>query len=163
MGDAITKIKYSVAMMANPVKPEEAPKAYANLQLNGTVSLQQLARHIKDHGSVYGRDTVIGVVTAIVDCTKEHIRQGYAVDLGDLGTFKPKIQSKGAKDLESFDADNIVGLKVGYHMSKEFADMRINAEFEKVASRKAQAATLAAQIAGQTSSDWTEPEEESEP
>ena len=161
MGDSITKIKYSVAMMANPVKPEQAPKAYASLQLNGTVSLAQLARHIKEHGSVYGRDTIIGVVTAVVDCTKEYIRQGYAVNLGDLGVFKPKIQSEGAKDLESFTADNIVGLKVGYRMSSEFQDMRINAEFEKVPTRKAVAVTMAAQLAGQTSADWTEPEEES--
>ena len=155
----IQTIKYSVTMLANTMKPEEAPKAYASLQMNGTVTLPQLARHIKDHGSVYGRDTIIGVITAIVDCTKEFLSQGYAVDLGDLGTFKPGIKSEGAKSLDSFTADNIIGMKVNYRLGPEFTDLRAKAEFEKVATRKAQKATLAAQIAGQENANWSEGQE----
>lgn len=170
---SITTIKYSVNMQANPMKPEEPRKAYANLQLNGTVSLSKLARHIKEHGSVYGRDTIIGVLTAIVDCTKEYLAQGYAVDLGDLGVFRPGIKCEGQlpttdKDgnivpaLQAFTSDNITGLNVKYRMSEEFQDLRAKADFEKVPSRKAQAATLAAQMAGQENADWSEQEEEEE-
>ena len=51
--ESVQSIKYSVAMMKNPVHPDEPEKAYANIQLNGTVSLGQLAQHIREHGSPY--------------------------------------------------------------------------------------------------------------
>ncbi len=156
MPKSIQPIKYSTAMRANPMKPEEPTKAYASVQLTGKVSLSQLAQHIHEHGSVYPRDTIIGVLTAIVDCTKEFVQQGFKVDLGDLGSFAPGIKSDGAKSLDSFDADNITDLRVRYTMSSYLKDIRIDAQFEKVASRKAQAAVFAAEIAGQENANWSE-------
>ena len=75
--------------------------------------------------------------------------------------FGPGIKSEGAKDLESFSADNITDLRVRYSMSKYLKDLRINADFEKVASRKAQAAIVAAEAQGSTTADWT-PEQQEE-
>ena len=69
--ESIQSIKYSVAMMQNPAHPEEPQKAYANIQLNGIVSLGQLAQHIREHGSPYTRDVILGVITAIVDLGTE--------------------------------------------------------------------------------------------
>ena len=167
----IQKIKYSVALMANPQKPDEPKKAYAYLQQTGTVSLAKLAQHIKEHGSPYGRDVILGVITAIVDCTKEFLSQGFKVDLGDLGAFTPSIKSEGQGDrtnedgtttpaLKAFSSDNIIGLRVGYRMSEIFDDLRTEAEFQKVASRKAQAATEAAQLNGDESASWGDDSEE---
>ena len=172
---AITKLKYSVTMRGNTMKPEEPKKAYATLQLNGTVKVEELAKHIKDHGSVYGRDVIIGVTYALVDCVKEYLSQGYAVDLGLLGVFKPGIKSNGVADgdrkdnegnpisgLKAFGSDDIVGMHVNYTMSKEFEDLRSEARFQKVATRRAQQAAQQAQLNGQTTADWTPAEEEEE-
>ena len=104
--ESIQSIKYSVCMMKNPVHPDEPEKAYANIQLNGTVSLGQLAQHIREHGSPYTRDVVLGVITAIVDHTREYLVQGYKVDLGDLGSFQPSFKQKGAVDFDSFTTAN---------------------------------------------------------
>ena len=172
---AITKLKYSVTMRGNTMKPEEPKKAYATLQLNGTVKIEEMAKHIKDHGSVYGRDTIIGVTYALVDCVKEFLVQGFTVDLGLLGTFKPGIKSNGVADgdrkdnegnpisgLKAFGSDDIVGMHVNYTMSKEFEDLRSEARFQKVATRRAQQAAQQAQLNGQTTADWTPEEEEEE-
>lgn len=159
---SIQPIKYSTTLRANPQKPEEAKKAYANLQLSGTVNLSQLAEHIREHGSPYGRDVVIGVLTAVVDCTKEYLLQGFKVDLGDLGQFEPGIRSDGAESKEDFSANNIKEVVVNYTLGGIFTDLREKATFEKVATRRAQAATLAAENAGHTTSDWTPEEEEGE-
>ena len=107
---------------------------------------------------MYPRDTIIGVTYALVDCTKELIQQGFKVDLGDLGSFGPGIKSDGAKSVDAFGSDNIKQLRVRYSMSKYLKDIRINADFEKVPSRKAQAAVLAAENAGQDTADWGEGE-----
>ena len=171
MADVIQTIKYSVSMQANPMKPEEGKKAYATLQSNGTVSLAQLARHIKEHGSPYGRDVITGVLIAIVDCTMEYLEQGYKVDLGDLGAFYPGIKrQEGAVDvtnddgtttpaLKAFGSNNIKELKVNYALGAGFEGLTSRAGFKKVAPRKAQDATIEAQTSGQDSASWAAPEE----
>ena len=164
--ESIQSIKYSVAMMQNPAHPEEPQKAYANIQLNGTVSLGQLAQHIREHGSPYTRDVVIGVITAIVDHTREFLKQGYKVDLGDLGSFVPGLSSEGAQAgtdgdgkpktaLQMFTADNIKEVNINYGMTSFFTGLRKEAIFEKVTSRKAQKASLSAQLAGEESATWS--------
>ena len=156
------KIQYSTAMMANPMKPEEARKAYANLQLTGVVTINELAGHITDHNSVFSKGTIVGILTELSVCMRELILQGYKVDLGDIGTFAPGISSEGAESLEKFSAANIKDMDVNFQAGKAFENLRRDAEFEKTATRKAQAATLAAQMAGQTSADWSPEEEEGE-
>ena len=171
--ESVQSIKYSVCMMTNPVHPDEPEKAYANIQLNGTVSLGQLAQHIREHGSPYTRDVVLGVITAVVDHTREYLVQGYKVDLGELGSFAPSLTSEGALPgtdadgnpitaLQAFNSDNIKDVKVNYGMTDAFSDLRKDAVFEKVTSRKAQKASLAAQLAGQESASWAEAEQEGE-
>ncbi len=160
--EAIQKVKYSVTLRKNPARPNEPKKAYANLQLTGIVSLSKLARHIKDHGSPYGRDVVLGVMTAIVDCTREFLTQGYKVDLGELGQFYPSIEQDGAESKEAFTSNNITDLKANYTLGTAFDEMLGDAQFEKTTSRKVQAAALKAEIAGQTNADWSDPEEDVE-
>ena len=46
LNTTMKKIQYSVGLMVNPQKPEDAKKAYAFLQLTGIVNLLELARHI---------------------------------------------------------------------------------------------------------------------
>ena len=153
------KIQYSTGLQANPMKPEEAKKAYANLQLTGVVDINELANHITDHNSVFSKGTIVGVLTELSVCMRELVLQGYKVDLGEIGNFAPGISSEGAESLEAFSAANIKTLGVNFNPGKAFENLRRDAEFEKTATRKAQAATLAAQIAGHTTADWT-PEEE---
>ena len=150
------KIQYSTAMMLNPMKPEEARKAYANLQLTGNVDITELADHITEHNSVFSKGTIVGILTELGVCMRELILQGYKVDLGDIGTFAPSINSEGAKSLDSFSASNIKNLGVNFNPGKAFESLRRDAEFEKTSTRKAQAAALAAEIAGQTNADWGE-------
>ena len=99
------KIQYSVGMMANPQKPDEAKKAYAFLQLTGIVSLIELARHMTEHNTVYSRGTIVGVLTEMSVCMRELILQGYKIDLDGLGTFAPSISSQGAKSKDEFFND----------------------------------------------------------
>ena len=140
------KIQYSTAMMANPMKPEEAKKAYANLQLTGIVNINELAEHITEQSV----------------CMRELILQGYKVHLGDIGTFAPAISSEGAESKEKFGAQNIKDMGVNYNPGDAFDNLRRDAEFEKTTTRKAQAAALKAENEGKTTADWTPEEEEAE-
>ena len=47
-----------------------------------------------DHGSLYGRAIVEGVLMPITECLPELVAQGVPVQLGSLGTFYPTAEVK---------------------------------------------------------------------
>ena len=149
-------IDYAVAMMANPMKPEEAPKAYAFLQSRATLSIDEIADHMVAHGCNYDRGDIIAIVVKLVGCSKELLLDGYRISLGDLGKIYLTAQSEGAKSKDSFTSANIKALNVNFSPSKQFYDMAQRVSLHKVPTRKAVAATLAAEMAGQENANWSE-------
>ena len=152
---AVESINYSVAMRQNPQHENDPRKAYASLQYAGTVQLEQLAQHILSHGSPYTRDMIVGVATALVDCTREYVTRGFKVDLGDLGTFRITIAQMGANSREEFTSENINDAWVEYTPSGYFVDLSTEIQWNKVSSRKVQAAALKAENEGKTAADWS--------
>ena len=59
------------------------------------------------------------------------------------------LSSKGADSLAEFTAANITGINVIFTPGSDFADLMSRAQFNPVASRVAQAATLKAEKAGE--------------
>lgn len=146
-------INYSVYMMGNPVKPEEAPKAYAKNQVNEVWTLEKFTRHIADHNGVYSRGTVKGVISDMCECIVEQLLNGNKIQLGELGTFGISIGCNGAESIEKFSAKNIVEMNIIFTPGNDFENLVNRAEFNQVASRAAQAATLKAEKAGETTVD----------
>lgn len=145
----IGSMDYSVQMYPNAMNENDPERAYATLQYNGTVKLEQLAAHIASHGSPYTRDMVIGVVTAVIDCIKEHVVEGYKVELADLGTFKVTIKNKGAESIDKFNAEtNITDAYVEYEPGGYFVDLKDSIGFNKVVNRTIQNAAQQAFNAG---------------
>ena len=67
-------------------------KYYPEVDLQKTLSLRGLAQHMTDHGSIYKRDIVEGVLMKITECLPELVSQGVPVKLGGLGTFYPTAE-----------------------------------------------------------------------
>ena len=149
----INTIKYSVALMGNPLHDDDPKKAYAFLQINSCVTTEQLAAHMAAHNTIYTRGVIKGVLTDMGSCIRELVAQGFKVELADLGHFVPAINSIGAATLEDFTADNIRNLRVRFEPGEDFENIKAEADFEYVPTRHAQAAVKAAQKAGETSVD----------
>ena len=157
-------IKYSVAMRANPQKPDEAKKAYAYMQHQRTIPLEELADHIVEHGSPFSRGAIYGIIVDLTVCAAEALTEGNNVDLGKLGCLRTSISSQGAKTKDEFTDENIRSLNVNFDTSTYLEERLAAANFERTISRKAQAAAQKAENEGKTIADWTpEPEEEEEP
>ena len=62
-----------------------------------TLNLRGISNHISEHGSIYTRDVVLGVLTKFTTCLVELVQQGTAVKLDGLGTFFPTLEAKGAE------------------------------------------------------------------
>ena len=146
-------IDYSVYMMRNPLKPELPEKAYAKNQVSEIWPLEKFAKHIADHNGVYSRGTVKGVLADSCECLVEQLLDGKKVELGELGTFGISISSEGAPSVKEFSAKNIKAVNILFAPGPDFENLINRAEFNLVASRAAQVATLKAEKAGDDTVD----------
>ena len=148
-------INYSVFMWKNPTVENAVEKAYAKNQVSEIWTLEKFAKHISDHNGVYSRGTVKGVISDMCECLVEQLLNGNKIQLGELGTFGISISSVGADSIEKFTAKNIKAVNILFAPGVDFENLLGRAEFNLVASRTAQAATLKAEKAGETTVDLT--------
>ena len=135
-------IDYSVYMMTPTYSKDETPKAYAKNQVSEIWSLEKFAKHISDHNGVYSRGTVKGVISDMCECLVEQLLNGNKIQLGELGTFGISISSEGAESIEKFTSKNIKAVNILFTPGADFENLIDRAEFNPVASRIAQNATL---------------------
>lgn len=146
-------IDFSVYMMNPTYSNDETPKAYAKNQVSEIWSLEKFAKHISDHNGVFSRGTVKGVISDMCECLVEQLLNGNKIQLGELGTFSISLSSEGAESIEKFTAKNIKGVNILFTPGVDFENLIGRAEFNPVASRAAQQATLKAEKAGATTVD----------
>ena len=141
-------IDFSVYMMRNPLHPELPEKAYAKNQVSEIWPLEKFAKHIADHNGVYSRGTVKGVLSDSCECLVEQLLNGNKVELGELGTFGISLSCEGAPSVKDFTVKNIKAVNILFAPGPDFENLINRAEFNLVASRAAQVATLKAEKAG---------------
>ena len=64
-------------------------KYYPEVDTQTTLTLRGFAKHMSDHGCIYGLDLIEGVLKKITQCLPELISQGIPVRIDPLGTFLP--------------------------------------------------------------------------
>jgi len=148
-----TMIDYSVYMQPNPMDETAAPKAYAKAQMHELMTFEKFIDHIAKHNGVFTRGTVRGVVVDMCECLVEMLLEGKKVLLGELGSFWVSLTSEGAATMEEFTASKIKAVNIIFTPGSDFENLIGNAEFNLVASRVAQAATLKTEKSGGSTVD----------
>lgn len=147
-------VDYSVTGRPNPRDKELPPRYYASPQVSDNVSMDEFCRHIASHGSVYSRADVQSVLAQAVDCLREMLLDGKHVSLGDLGSFRIGLSSKGAIAAEDFNPMvNIKSVHVNWTPGAQFRNLKGDVEWNLVANRRAQRLLLKAVSSGETSVD----------
>lgn len=146
-------INYSVYMMQSPFSKDDTPKAYARNQVSEVWTLEKFSKHIADHNGVFSRGTVKGVLSDMCECLVEQLLNGNKIQLGELGTFGISINSEGAESIDKFTSKNIKEVRIIFTPGADFENLIDRAEFNPVASRIAQKATLKAEKAGEATVD----------
>ena len=146
--DKVTPAQDDINLVAT-----EKQKAYAIAQYADVMTIEKFAKHIATHGCVYSRADISAILYLAVDCMRELLLEGKKIRLGDLGDFSVSLTSKGAETADKFSAQNITGVNVNWECGPEFKNLIADAEFNLVASRKAQEAVLKAIKAGETTVD----------
>ena len=98
----MSKILYEIYQ--NDIKDSESVmfgKWYARLKSIETLSIEKLAKHIAEHGSVYTADVVEGVMKKFKNCLIEMLLESKKVKVAGLGTFYLTAEcTKGGADKE---------------------------------------------------------------
>lgn len=134
-------INYSVNPRRNPRDKEAAPKYYATAQKVSTITLDELGDNIS-HATTATRADVLAVLTAVIDEMMKELQKGNSIILGDVGTFRMTINSKGAETAEDFDVSLIKKASVRYYPSKRVKNIYDSLTFHKVPNRKTVASAL---------------------
>lgn len=152
-------IKYSITERQNPMRPDEADKAYANVQHNGKVDIEALSQHIRQHGSPFSEGTIAGVITDAAECICECLLDGLIVQLGKLGTLRLGLSCEGASAgngktaAENFTADNIKKVNFNFEVGEGLKVDREAFIFQYMPTLAQQAAVKAAAKAGESTVD----------
>ena len=77
-------------------------KVYARAKNNEPIEIDELAKHIAQHGSPYTKDVILGVLSKIATCIRELVLNGTPVKIADLCIFTPAVTTRPANDVEAF-------------------------------------------------------------
>ena len=146
-------IDYSIFMWKSPLKEDAVEMAYAKNQVRKVLTFDEFVKHISDHNGVFTRGTVKGVVSDTCACLVEQLLMGNKVQFGELGIFSISITSEPATSLKNFSEDNIKEVNILFNPGEDFENLRSKAEFNLVASRAVQTATIKAVKANETTVD----------
>lgn len=115
--------------------PEDAIKYFAQAAANGTVSFDEICSDVAEETAQTSAD-VKGVVDRLTRHLRKHLEAGRNVQVGDLGSFRMAIASKGAADVASFNAATMMkGAKVVYTPGKALQEMRARVTYERVKTK----------------------------
>lgn len=132
-------INYSIAMMANPAKPEEPKKAYGVAQYTEKMTLTEFSKHISDHNCVYDAEDVQAILGKAMKCLREMLLEGKKVEMGKLGEFAVSLQGKGTETAKTYNPANCVEkVNVVWTPGKSFENLKDDVAFNLVACRKEQ-------------------------
>ena len=143
-------IKYSLVERKDPRHPERQTKVYASAQSMKTLSLEDLAKNIRFHGCAYKEGDFVAITKMMAEAVVKMLKEGYRVELDDLGTFYLTLGCEGAESREAFDPDkHIKEVRVNWTPGEAFKNIREDITFEEALDRRTERKLLRAERKGE--------------
>ena len=90
-------------------------KTYGRVKHLGTVTTDELAKHIAGHGSLLTEDVTALCLKKLKKCILEQLQEGYKVKLDGLGTFFLSTSTTGEQDEDDFTVSkNLKTVRIGF-------------------------------------------------
>ena len=124
-------------------------KWFAFPVIEETIDLDALAEHMSNHNTPYSKGAIKGMLTDMVGCLKELLREGKNVKIADLAIFSLGIKNNGGVASEEVFSvsKNIKGVKLRARATGELIAKNLNLE---ATLKKASATTKVAGNGGTT-------------
>lgn len=109
------------------------PGAWYARAIHQRMTFDEFIAHMHNHHSVFGEANIRGVLIEMLNCLRELLLDGKAVELGDLGIFRIGVKSEGIDNLAQFNSRLAVkGARLNLYLGKRFRakdlyrDMKMN-------------------------------------
>lgn len=124
-------VKYSVIPRINPRDRETEPKFYAQVKLSGDVSLREMCERIQQSCTVTKAD-VHAVLVAMEDVIVDALKGGEIIRLGDLGTLRVSLSSKGALTEKEYTSSLITKSRIIFRPGSILSEALANLNYTKL-------------------------------
>jgi predicted histone-like DNA-binding protein len=119
----------------NPRDRESEPKFYAQARMSGEVSLREMCDRIQQSCTVTKAD-VHAVLVAMEDVFVDALKGGEIIRLGDLGTFRVSLSSKGSLTEKEYTSSLITKSRIIFRPGSVLSDALTNLSFSKLTEKK---------------------------
>ena len=126
-------VKYSVIPRINPRDRETEPKFYAQVKVSGDVSMREMCERIQQSCTVTKAD-VHAVLIAMEDVIVDALKGGEIIRLGDLGTLRVSLSSKGALTEKEYTSSLITKSRIIFRPGSILSEALANLSFTKLAT-----------------------------
>ena len=138
-------------MRGEPGHPDRPKKAFASAQCIKKLTLEELAKNIRLHGCAYSVGDFIAITKMLAEATTRMLKEGYRVELDELGTFYITLGCEGAESMEDFHPDkHIKELRVNWTPGEAFDNLREEVTFEETLNRRTERKLLRAERKGES-------------
>ena len=83
---------------------EMAGKLYARVSYKENMNVQDMARHMAEHNTMFSEGSICGILIDFVKCVREMVLMGNTVKIDNLAIFKATVEANALETL--YDAEN---------------------------------------------------------
>jgi predicted histone-like DNA-binding protein len=125
------QVLYKPVLKKNYLDKTKAAKYYAQVQNTGRVSLRTIEEELEQSSSVT-RGDVMSIISNLEVLICKCLRNGNVVQLGDIGTFRVSVSSKGAASAKDFTAQNITKARINFRAGVGLTSLLTTLKYAKM-------------------------------
>lgn len=128
--------KYALYENPNPKGDGKRQPLHARIVPKGTVRTQEIAEEIAD-GSGYSTGTTKGMLDALAKAIARNLRQGYTVELEELGSFSVSLKCRPVMEQKELRSWSVHFGNIHFKGSKKMKDRIKSIDLERDSEAKA--------------------------
>ena len=106
-------IELYLSKVTESSESEQAGKLYARVSYKQTLSVQDMAKHMAEHNTMFSEGSITGILIDFVKCVREQVLMGNTVKIDNLAIFKATVEANGLDVLYDADADKVASATIG--------------------------------------------------
>ena len=106
-------IELYLSKVTESSETEQAGKLYARVSYKQAMTIQDLARHMAEHNTVFSEGSILGVLTDFVKCVREMVLMGNTVKIDNLAIFKATVEANALEVLYDAQQDKVAQATMG--------------------------------------------------
>ena len=102
-----------LSQVSESSESELAGKYYARVSYKQTLSVQDMAKHMAEHNTMFSEGSITGILIDFVKCVREQVLNGNTVKIDNLAIFKATVEANPLEVLYDADQDKVATATIG--------------------------------------------------